>query len=65
MKLRTIQSELLKNGLTYEKTHDKKTVKKDISIKRNEKLSNDELRMLMGEFKPKFSRGRGGAFRQR
>ena len=63
--MRTIQSELLKKRLTNETTHETKTVKKDISVKRNEKLSNDDLRMLMGEFRPKFSRGRGGAYRQR
>jgi hypothetical protein len=43
----------------------KKPSEKKLTAKKKEKLSKSDLVYLMGMNRPRYSRGRGGAFRQR
>lgn len=60
----SLQSELLKHGFRpLRREIDRKDTRtKD---KPKERLSDRELRELMGQNRPTYARGKGGAFRQR
>jgi hypothetical protein len=47
---------------SFQRPKKKKPVKK-LAVKKTEKLSDSDLRFLMGVDRPRYSRGKGGAWR--
>lgn len=63
--MRSLQTELIEKG--FYKPRKKRVAKKNTRTKdkQSEKLTDREWRELMGEYRSTYSRGKGGAFRQR
>lgn len=61
--MRTLRTELIDKGLSDACTCEEEP--KGINIKSKEKLSDRDLRELMGVNRDTFSRGKGGAIRRR
>ena len=62
--MKTLQTELLKHGFRPSRREVERKSSKD-KHKSKERLTDSELRELMGANRPTYSRKKGGAFRQR